>query len=146
MPFKPLLPQRVFGDNEVLGPKVFLILGWREVVVVLGVVEVLRVILVLMFVQAIELLFVGDMVAEVLHTIQGVVFFGGRVAFPAIAPLGSSALTLVFGQLLDSLITVLTVGVVAVFPSGAIALIIGSVHHIDVVGGGGPVVGGVVAV
>ena len=64
-----------------------LILRKREVITVLEVVEVLGVTLILMLFQALELLFMGVVVAEVFHVVRGIFFSSARVAFLLSRPL-----------------------------------------------------------
>ena len=64
LPLEPFLIQRVLRDDEILSSEADLLFGEREVVVVQGVIEVLRVVLILVPLRVIELLLEGNVVAR----------------------------------------------------------------------------------
>nr|BDI54554.1 Protein IQ-DOMAIN 32 [Triticum aestivum] len=87
--------------------------------------------MILVLLQFVGLFLRGSRVAEVFHIIRDVIFSDASVDFPAPTPLGSSALSSVFGWLFAALIAIFSSGAIAVLPIGAVALI-GGIHHIDV--------------
>ena len=103
-----LLVQGVLWDDKILGSEAILLFGRREVVTVLGILEVLRVTLVLVPFRGVVVLF-GGVVAKLPHVIRSVIISGAVhvcVIFLALSsPSGSHSSA--FGRFLGRAITVL---------------------------------------